>query len=122
MDGASFFATLWLVCSAILLLVAIAAGKSRELFTRTTRIYVTQSIASKTCDAFNSIFWAQALTLAAVSQVSAFEASYPLVLFLSVLFVQGVLRIPLKEHFDRRHLWYKAIATLFLVAGGILVS
>ncbi len=122
MNGVSFFATLWLICSVLLLIPIIFSGKIKLLFARSSRIYIAQSVFSKGSDALSSALWTQALVFAAVSQVSAFEAVYPLVLFLLVLIAQGVFRIPLKERFGRMRLGWKAVATLFLVVGGVLVT
>lgn len=122
LTGTSFFATLWLVCAALLVLVALCMGRAKQLFARTSLVYVSRTIPSKFCDGLSSVFWAQALTLAAVSQVSAFEALYPLVLFLAVAFVQLGLHIQLKETFSRLHFIWKTIATALLVLGGFLVS
>lgn len=121
-NGVSFFATLWLVCSALLLALVVLKGRLGLLFSRASRVYVAQSTLSKSCDALNSVLWAQAITLAAVSQVSAFESLYPLVLFGSIVFVQVILRIPLKEKFSSAHLGWKAFATVLLVVGGFLVG
>jgi hypothetical protein len=122
MNGGSFFATLWLICSLLLVLLAITMGKWKLLFTKPSLTYVSQTMGSKFCDGLSSVFWAQAIALAAVSQVYAFEALFPLVLFLAVLLVQGGLHIRLKETFGKGYLGWKAVATVLLVVGGFLVS
>lgn len=121
-SGATFFGTLWFIVSICLLVPIIFLRKTRLLFAPSSVIYIAQSFASKSFDALCSVLWAQALIFAAVSQVSAFDAIYPLTLFILVLVVQGVFRISLKEKLDRSNLGWKVAATVLLVVGGFLVS
>ena len=77
---------------------------------------------SKAFDAMSTILWTQALTLAAVSQVSAMGALEPLVLFASTIIVQDVMRFSTGEKLDRKRTRWKAAAISMLVVGGLLMN
>lgn len=121
-NGVSFFSSLWLLCSLYMLLLLLWQRKLHLMVNRTARVFITQAAAGKSFDAVNSVLWAQALTLAAVSQVSAFDATYPLILFLLIVVVQGLFKVPLGERIDSERAWWKVGATVLLVAGGYLAS
>lgn len=122
LNSVSFFATMWLIASAVLLVLVFVRGKSRLLLRKPGLAYVRRSAVSKSCDATSSVLWAQALPLAAVSQVSAFEAFDPLILFVMVVLAQGLLRLQLREKLSRDHVLWKLGAVCLLIAGGWLTS
>lgn len=121
-NGVSFFSSLWLLTSVVLLLIVLFKGKMALVFNSTSRTYAKQAFVSKTFDAVSTILWAQALTFVAVSQVSAYDALYPLILFVLVLVVQGIFKRNLNEKLDRQHIVWKVVATICLVIGAILVG
>jgi drug/metabolite transporter (DMT)-like permease len=121
-NGVSFFSSLWLLTSVVLLLIVLLKGKTALLFKKTSRTYAKQSLVSKTFDAISTVLWAQALTFVAVSQVSAYDALYPLILFVLVLVVQGIFKRNLNEKLDRQHIVWKIVATACLVVGAVLVG
>ncbi|MDB4984732.1 MAG: hypothetical protein JWM20_911 [Patescibacteria group bacterium] len=121
-NGVSFFASMWLLVSAILFVVVIAKGKANLLASKATFAYVKQSLMSKTLDATSTVLWAQAIAFATVAQVSALDALYPLIIFAMAAIVQGIFRVKLDEKLDRRHVFLKIIATIMLVAGAFLIG
>lgn len=72
---------------------------------------------AKACDVGTTVFAAQALMLASVSQVSAMNAFDPIVLLFVTAIVQIAFRIHLNERFDVSNLRWKALMTVVLVAG-----
>jgi drug/metabolite transporter (DMT)-like permease len=122
LNGVSFYASLWLLSTACLFALVLAQRKERLLVDRTARIYLPRIAVSKSCDAASSVLNAQALSLAAVSQVTAFDALYPLISFVLVVVVQGYFKMSLNEGFNRRQLPWKAFAVALLVAGSFLVA
>lgn len=118
----TFFVSTCAVATLILLGIVFAQRKSGLLFKRPARRYMPRVVLSKTFDALESILWAQALTLAAVSQVSAMEALEPLVLFVMTVVVQDVFRFRTNEKLGRSRLTWKAAAVSMLVLGGLLVN
>jgi drug/metabolite transporter (DMT)-like permease len=121
-NGVSFFASLWLLGTFSLLVALLVQGKVHLLGDKISRSYVPRVAISKTCDAASSVLSAQALSLAAVSQVSAFDALYPVISFILVLVVQGLFKMRLNEKLYSGHLLWKACAVSFLVAGSLLVA
>ncbi len=122
LNGVSFFSTLWLITSVVLLILVLVRGKGALLFNKSSFAYVRQSALSKTCDATSTVLWVQALTLATVSQVAAFEAFDPLVLFVVVVLAQGVFRLKLNEKLSRDHLLWKLGSVCLLILGGWFAS
>jgi drug/metabolite transporter (DMT)-like permease len=105
-----------------LLALVVVRGKSHLLWKHAAKIYVPRVAISKAFDAASSVLWVQALTLAAVSQVSAMEALEPLVLFVFTVIVQDFLRLRTDEKLSRGRMRWKAAAVSMLVLGGLLVS
>jgi drug/metabolite transporter (DMT)-like permease len=105
-----------------LLVLVVVRGESHLLWKHAAKIYVPRVAISKAFDAAGSVLWVQALTLAAVSQVSAMEALEPLVLFVFTILVQDILRLRTDEKLSRGRMRWKAAAVSMLVLGGLLVS
>lgn len=121
-SSASFLVSYGVLAVFGLLCIQIARGKFRALWTHPARIYIPRIAISKGFDAVSAILWTQALTLAAVSQVTAMNALAPLVLFIGTVFAQKVLRMRVEERLGRVRMEWKAAAVCFLVAGGMLVG
>lgn len=121
-NGVSFYASLWVLSTAGLLGILLTQGKLRLLLDKNSRSYVPQIAVSKSCDAASSVLSAQALSLAAVSQVTAFDALYPLISFVLVVITQGFFKLPLKERLRFGHLLWKAGAVALLLIGSLLVA
>lgn len=81
------------------------------------RTYASRCVAAKACDAGTTLFAAQALALASVSQVSSMNSFDPIVLLLVTALIQIAFRIHLGERFDRRNLEWKALMAVILVIG-----
>jgi hypothetical protein len=121
-NGVSYYSSLWLLGTVSLLAIVLLQGKGHLLLDKTSRSYVPRVAVSKTCDAASSVLSAQALSLAAVSQVSAFDALYPLISFTLVVVAQGLFKMRLNEKLYPAHVVWKAGAVGLLVAGSVLVA
>jgi len=121
-NSPSFFASLWLLASLGLFLIVILKGKSHLLGHPSVRAYIPRVTLSKSFDAMSSLLWGQALIFATVSQVSAFDATFPLVLFVVVVVAQNLFGVNLKEKLDRDHVVWKAGAIILIVFGGLLAG
>jgi hypothetical protein len=122
LSAPSFFVSTCSCAVVVLFGIVVVQGKSHMLFKRPALAYIPRVALSKSFDAFESIMWALALTLAAVSQVSAMEALEPLVLFAVTFIAQDVLRFRTGEKLGRSRTQWKAAAVSMLVLGGLLVS
>lgn len=121
-NGVSFHTTFSLWITLILFVSVLYKRKTHKLFSRATRIYIPYALAAKTFDVFGSILFASAIALASVSQVSAFAALTPFILFVFAAIVQTVFRVRLHENLDHRHTPWKLGAMLVLLVGGLLVA
>jgi len=68
LNGVSFYASGWFFASIFLFLFVVGTKKTHRLLTRSAIIYIPYAIIGKIFDAFNSVLYASALALAAVSQ------------------------------------------------------
>ena len=82
--------------------------------------YTGGSFASKMADYGSSFFLLYALADATVSQVSAMEAFFPIMLMFLVIFLQGGLHIKMHENIGRDVLAHK-IAGVILISAGIFL-
>ena len=121
-NSPSFFTSLWLLASVCILIFVILRGKSRLLKGRSVRLFLPRTVLSKFFDGMYALLLGQAVILAAVSQVNAFEALFPLVLFAVTGTAQAILKMPLHEKLDRSRFVWKFGAACLLVLGGYLVA
>ena len=121
-NGLSFYATLEIVVALILLGLVVYKRKTSQLFSRPARVYVPYALAGKSLDVFYSVMYTSAITIASVSQVSAFVALTPLMLFLFTATAQTFFKIRLHENLDHKHTPWKLGAMVVLVVGGLLVT
>lgn len=121
MNATTFFANIWAWSTITLLLLVLVQRKIHLLFSVSAKRFITGSIFSKICDASSTLFRAEALTLASVSQVSSMGALSPLILFFVTFLVQGVFHFPLDERLDKTNLIWKGIMVLLLVVGSFSV-
>jgi hypothetical protein len=84
--------------------------------------YLLKMILSKAFDFTYVVLLYRALKLATVSQVSATEAFYPLILIAGLYIIQGGFKFKAGEQFDRLNLLQKTLGTIALVLGIWLVS
>ena len=110
-----------LMCAGLFILV-VASGKSKLLWRKAAQRYVPYIAVSKAFDATGTVLWTQALTVAAVSQVSAMGALEPLVIFVVTILMQDMLRFRANERLGRSRMRWKAGAVALLVVGGLLIS
>lgn len=122
MTGVTFFAGVYPITAALLFLLIVVHGKMHSLVTPASRKYIPYAIFGKSFDTFNTLLMASALALANVSQVTAFNALYPLMVFVVVAIAQSVFRIKLRERLDRGNATWKLGAAVVLVVGGLLVG
>ncbi|MEQ1814777.1 MAG: hypothetical protein ABL860_10070, partial [Candidatus Nitrotoga sp.] len=121
-NGVSFFASVWLMSTLCLLALVGFRRRASLLFDATARAYAPRIAVSKTLDATSSVLTAQALSMAAVSQVSAFEALLPLISLAVVIGAQKGAKLKLNEQLSSVHMVWKSAAAGLLVAGGLLVK
>ncbi len=122
MNSVSFYLSVEIFCAVYITGFLLFSGRIRNLWSPAAVAYLAPSIIGKSCDAIGSVLWAQALTFVAVSQVSAFSALSPLVLFILVAVGELLFKFRLKEKLDRPRAIWKAGAVCLLVAGGFLVT
>ena len=120
-NATTLFANIWAWSALILLLLVLVQRKTKLLFTTSARNYIKKSIISKSCDVGNTLFTAQALIIASVSQVSAMEALSPIILFFTTFVVQGVLNFHINERLDKDNFIWKVVMITLLMVGGFLV-
>lgn len=120
-NATTLFANIWAWSAIILLLLVLVQRKTKLIFTLSSKSFIKKSVISKSCDVGNTLFTAQALIIASVSQVSAMEALSPIILFFTTLVVQGVFNFHINERLDKDNFIWKSIMITFLVVGGFLV-
>jgi drug/metabolite transporter (DMT)-like permease len=118
----SFFVSTGIIATIGIFAIVVLRKRTHLLFKKPALVYIPRVVISKTFDALETILWGIALTLAAVSQVSAMEALEPLVLFAVTVIVQDVFRFRAGEKLGRSRVRWKAVAVSMLVVGGLLVS
>jgi uncharacterized membrane protein len=79
--------------------------------------YLAKMLLSKGLDFTYVVFVYQALKLATVSQVSAMDAFYPLILLVSLYILQKDFKFKAGEKFDRTNLTQKTLGTAVLILG-----
>lgn len=123
MNEVSYYFNIWLVMTALFLLV-IAARNQWETLWRAFREnrYGPKMIVSKGFDAASSYLWLHALTLASVSQVQSTSALYPLILLGIVYVMQNIFRLNAEEEFSKERLVFKLAAVVLLCIGGFLAQ
>ena len=122
LNGVSFYASIWLIGLVFFFGLLLVKGRVRLLFSKQTAHYVPYAALGKSFDVFNSVWYATALSIATVSQVSAFNSLLPLLLFFVAAISQKELHVRLKEQLDPRRAPWKLGAVITLLVGGILVS
>lgn len=120
-NATTLFANIWAWSALILLVLVLVQNKTKILFTSSSRQFIKKSILSKSCDVGTTLFVAQALIIASVSQVSAMGALSPIILFLTTFIIQGIFNFQINERLDKDNFIWKAVMILLLVTGGFLV-
>jgi drug/metabolite transporter (DMT)-like permease len=118
----TFFLMVWLSAVVFLFALVLYQRKTHLLFKKAALVYLPRAGVGKLFDAVSSLLWAQALALAAVSQVSALGALDPLVLFVMTVAAQRLLGMRVGEKTARTQLQWKAISIGVLVFGGWLLG
>ncbi|MBV9159461.1 MAG: hypothetical protein JO019_02595 [Candidatus Kaiserbacteria bacterium] len=121
-NSVSFFASVWLVVVALLLLAVVLGGRFRKLFSSDSARYIPLVAVSKIFDTGAALLWLTALSFVAVSQVAAIGALEPLIVFLLAIIVQKATRFNIRERIDRANFLWKAFAVVLFCAGTMLVS
>ena len=102
--------------------IVVARGSFAHLFDTAAIRYLPYAAIGKSFDAVNTIFYLLALPLVSVSQLTAFTALSPLVLFLVAALTQGLFRFSLQEHLRAHNAPWKLGAAIVLVVGGLMVG
>lgn len=118
----SFLVSTTLVTAAVLFMVLIVRRKAHLIFHRQALDYTRMSLLGKGMDAISSVLWLYALSLAAVSQVTALNALEPLILLILSYVVQKKTWLNIREHIDRSSVVWKMGATVALCTGTLLVT
>lgn len=119
--ASTFFTNLWFYSSVTLLILLVIMGKVSELFTNVSWSFAKRSIISKACSAGKTLFSAESLSLASVSQVTAMAAFEPIMLLFTAFIFQKILRIHLNERLDFSNFVWKISMVVLLIAWGLLV-
>ncbi|MFZ2887271.1 MAG: EamA family transporter, partial [Minisyncoccia bacterium] len=96
LNAISYYASIWSLTTLLFLGVLLVKGKMHTLVARAAVTYIPYAALGKTFDAFNSILFLSAVSIATVSQVSAFNALFPLVVFIAAVITQSFFGIGLK--------------------------
>ncbi len=122
LTSVSFMASTHIIVIGVMLLVVVARGKYRALFSAASARYLPPVALSKGLDTAATLLTLTALTYASVSQVSAIGALAPLVLLALAVFVQKETRFNIRERVDRANFLGKIVAVALLSLGIWLVS
>lgn len=120
-NATTFFANVWWWTTVMLFIVIILKWKFNNLLDKSVVKYVTKSIISKSCDVWKSLFFAKALTLASVSQVSAMTSFEPFVLLIVTILIQKIMKIHLNERLDTHNMILKISMVIILILWWIMV-
>ena len=97
LNGVSFYATSGLLSSIIFLGLALVRRKTHTLIAPAALRYIPYALLGKSFDVFNSVLFLSAVAMATVSQASAFNALFPLVVFIVAAITQSFFGIGLRE-------------------------
>lgn len=122
LNGISFYVSSGLFANLLFLCTAVVCGKTRSLVAPAALRYIPYAMLGKTFDSFNSVLFLSAIALASVSQASAFNALFPLVVFLAAVATQSFFGIGLRERLDRKNALWKLSAAIVLIVGGLFVG
>ena len=119
-NGVSFYFSTWAMSMVLYALLLIATKKYKKLKeTATTDNFFLKTLVSKSLDSFSGVFYLQAISLASLTVVSAFDSLSPLVMLMMLLLISLLLRIHTAEDFSKKTLALKVGATLLLVLGSL---
>lgn len=121
-NSVSFFVSVWMFACLFLFAAVLIQRKLPALSYSKLKGFLGATIVGKTFDAASSLFTAQALILASVSQVRSMEALAPLALLCVTFLVQGVFKISVEERMDRKNLIWKSVFMVVLISGGLLIK
>ncbi|MBP6884697.1 MAG: hypothetical protein KBC17_02640 [Candidatus Pacebacteria bacterium] len=108
-----FFITIFIVLKSLL-----GQGESNSF--RVCLRYAGGSFFSKIADYGSTFFFLMAIATASVSQVSAMQAFFPIMLMFLVLIIQGRMHIKMHEDLSKKALMHK-IAGVVLISAGIFL-
>lgn len=119
-NGVSFYFSTWTIMILVYVLLLAVTKKYRKLKeTAKADNFLAKTIVSKSIDSLSGIFYLQAISLASLTAVSAFESFSPLVMLALLMFASSVMHVNTTEDFSRKTLWLKAAATFLLVGGSL---
>ncbi len=121
-NSVSFFVSVWMFACLFLFISVLIQRKLPLLSYSKLKGFLGVTILGKTFDSASSLFTAQALILASVSQVRSMGALAPLTLLCVTFFVQGILKISVEERLDRKNLIWKSIFMIILISGGLMIK
>lgn len=122
LNGVSFYGSIGVFAVIFFFLFLVYRRKAHLLVSKPSVRYLPYAIVGKIFDAFNSILFLSAVSLATVSQVTAFTALGPLIVFVVASVTQSFFGVSLRERLDRKNALWKLGATAMLIFGGFLIG
>jgi uncharacterized membrane protein len=123
MNEPSFYFSLWIIMMIAFLPPLFIRKAHKALWhVARERNYLRNITVSKGFDALASLLWLHAMTIAAISQVEATSAFYPIILLGTVFVLQQELGYKAEEEFAGTRLWFKIGGVALLAVGGFLAQ
>ncbi len=121
-SAVTFYANVLGWAGLFIFLFVVINRKTSEIFSVSALQFSFKSIFSKVCDILKTLATAEAVLLATVSQVSAFGALKPVVLFSLTFIFQKIFKFTLQERLGKKNVIWKLSMITILVVGGFLIS
>lgn len=116
----SFYFSAWTLVIAVYGIILFVTGRYRHIpLTARTNGFLKSTFISKGFDFLSGIFYFKAIALASLATVSTASALSPLVLLMLLMGVSLFTKVDI-EDFSKETAGLKIVATVALVAGGIL--
>lgn len=121
-NGVSFYTSgyLWVTIGSLLLVLLM--GRGHHLLRPVSLHYMSLASIGKSFDVVSGLLWFHALSLAAVSQVTALGAIQPIIVLVVASVTQRKTSIHIRERLDSRNLRLKVLGVTLLALGGLMIS
>lgn len=120
-DNMGILLNMWSLSLVFLIAIMTYKGYWKELAKKDSLRYMRRCLVSKGPDVCSTLMWSAALSLAAVSQISAVSAFYPLIMLILVWIVQGGLKVNLGEDLRIQAMTRKSLSACLLVLSILVV-
>ena len=119
-NDVSFFFSVWAMLTVIYVVAIVVTKKYQKLKeTALADQFLAKTFLAKGFDVLSSIFYLEAIGIASLTAVSAFNSFSPLIMLIVLLCTSLFTRINIAEDFSRKTLVLKIIAAVTLITGGI---